>query len=154
MFDCGNGVLEAGEQCDDGNTSNTDACLNTCVAARCGDGLVEAGVEACDLGAQNSNAPNAACRTDFIRTWIDGRPMGYHLLIEQPNKAFLRHNGLRADGNLYKCQWFGQGVVGQHEKKTHIHEGHGDLVNFRAGLRFGFHNGLHQGRGHVLKHKG
>ncbi len=27
---CGNGVVEAGEQCDDGNTDNTDACDNTC----------------------------------------------------------------------------------------------------------------------------
>ncbi len=74
-------------------------------------------------------AGNAACRTDFVRTWIDGRPLGYQLLIEQPNKAFLRHNNLRADGNLYKCQWFGNGVVGQHEKKTRVHEGHGDLVD-------------------------
>src|SRR5262249_45553805 len=73
-------------------------------------------------------AGNAACRTDFVRTWIDGRPIGYQLLIEQPNKAFLRHNGLRADGNLYKCQWFGNGLVGQHWKKTNLHAGHGDLV--------------------------
>jgi cysteine-rich repeat protein len=27
---CGNGVVETGEQCDDGNTNNTDACSNTC----------------------------------------------------------------------------------------------------------------------------
>ncbi len=27
---CGNAVLEAGEQCDDGNLVNTDACTNTC----------------------------------------------------------------------------------------------------------------------------
>jgi hypothetical protein len=74
-------------------------------------------------------AGNAACRTDFIRTWIDGRPMGYHLLIEQPNKAFLRHNHLKASGNLYKCVWFGQGLIGAHEKKTHTQEGHRDLVD-------------------------
>jgi cysteine-rich repeat protein len=27
---CGNGVQEAGEECDDGNASNADACLTTC----------------------------------------------------------------------------------------------------------------------------
>jgi hypothetical protein len=74
-------------------------------------------------------AGNGACRTDFVRTWIDGRPIGYQLLIEVVNKSFLRHNSLRADGNLYKCQWFGAGLVGQHEKKTNVHEGHGDLID-------------------------
>ena len=28
---CGNGILEAGEGCDDGNTNNVDACDNTCL---------------------------------------------------------------------------------------------------------------------------
>jgi hypothetical protein len=73
-------------------------------------------------------AGNAACRTDFVRTWIDGRPIGFQLLIEQPNKAFLRYNEMRTDGNLYKCQWFGFGVVGQHELKTHTQPGHAELV--------------------------
>lgn len=71
----------------------------------------------------------AAPRTDFVRTWIDGRPIGFQLQIEQPNKAFLRHNGLRADGNLYKVNWFGNGVAGKHEKKTHMHDGHQDLLD-------------------------
>ncbi len=73
-------------------------------------------------------AGNAAPRTDFLRTWVDGRPVGYQLLVEQPNKAFLRHNGLKADGNLYKSQWVGRNVRAAHEKKTHIHAGHDDLV--------------------------
>jgi cysteine-rich repeat protein len=38
---CGNGVNEGSpEECDDGNTSNADACLNTCMIAACGDGFV------------------------------------------------------------------------------------------------------------------
>jgi cysteine-rich repeat protein len=61
---CGDGTTQAGEDCDDGNTSNTDACLNNCSAATCGDGFVRTGVEQCDQGAGNSNAPDAACRTD------------------------------------------------------------------------------------------
>lgn len=47
---CGNGALEAGEQCDDANLVNTDACLNTCESASCGDGFVWQGVEECDDG--------------------------------------------------------------------------------------------------------
>jgi cysteine-rich repeat protein len=44
---CGDGIREPGEECDDGNASNTDACPSTCAAARCGDGLVWEGHEAC-----------------------------------------------------------------------------------------------------------
>jgi cysteine-rich repeat protein len=62
---CGNGVPEApGEECDDGNTSNSDACVTGCRNARCGDGFVRTGVEQCDLGAGNADTPNAGCRTD------------------------------------------------------------------------------------------
>lgn len=37
---CGNGTVDSGEQCDDGNSNNGDSCLNTCVAATCGDGFM------------------------------------------------------------------------------------------------------------------
>jgi cysteine-rich repeat protein len=45
---CGNGVLDAGEECDDGNDVSTDSC-NQCVATVCGNGIVE-GDEECDDG--------------------------------------------------------------------------------------------------------
>ncbi len=37
---CGDGVLDAGEECDDGDTSNTNACTNICMNAKCGDGYL------------------------------------------------------------------------------------------------------------------
>lgn len=46
---CGNGKLDPGEACDDGNASNVDACVS-CVFARCGDGFLAQGVEGCDDG--------------------------------------------------------------------------------------------------------
>ena len=55
---CGNGIPEAGEQCDDGNFDNTDACLNGCLNATCGDGFVWAGVEQCDDG---NTTPGDGC---------------------------------------------------------------------------------------------
>jgi cysteine-rich repeat protein len=48
---CGDGMVDDGEACDDGNRDDEDHCLN-CVLATCGDGHVEAGVEACDDGNQ------------------------------------------------------------------------------------------------------
>lgn len=48
---CGDGVLGADEECDDGNLDNTDACLDNCVQATCGDGVVCPGCgEQCDDG--------------------------------------------------------------------------------------------------------
>ncbi len=49
---CGDGVVDGGEACDDGNQVDVDHCLSSCVVATCGDGQVEAGVEACDDGNQ------------------------------------------------------------------------------------------------------
>jgi len=48
---CGNGIIEAGEACDDGNLVNGDGCENNCTltGAICGNGIIEAG-EACDDG--------------------------------------------------------------------------------------------------------
>ncbi|MDA0376018.1 MAG: DUF4215 domain-containing protein [bacterium] len=50
---CGNGTEETGEECDDGNTVDTDACKNDCTepppVASCGNGTKE-GSEECDDG--------------------------------------------------------------------------------------------------------
>jgi cysteine-rich repeat protein len=39
--ECGNNILEVGEQCDDGNINSLDGCDSTCLAERpvCGDGM-------------------------------------------------------------------------------------------------------------------
>ena len=59
---CGDGVTQSGEQCDDGNADNTDACLTTCLDAGCGDGFVRAGVETCDDGdADNTDSCLTTC---------------------------------------------------------------------------------------------
>lgn len=57
--DCGNGTLDPGEACDDGNTANDDACTNACMLPACGDGIVqpEAG-EVCDDG---NSVPGDGC---------------------------------------------------------------------------------------------
>ena len=47
---CGDGVIDPGEACDDGNDDDTDTCLTTCERASCGDGFVLDGAEECDDG--------------------------------------------------------------------------------------------------------
>lgn len=60
---CGDGVTDPGEECDDGNDVNTDACLDTCKNATCGDGYVHQGEEACDDGEANNDL-SGPCRSD------------------------------------------------------------------------------------------
>jgi len=58
---CGNGLVDAGEECDDGNFEQSDGCLWTCRLARCGDGIVRAAGEACDDGNRDESD---GCRSD------------------------------------------------------------------------------------------
>lgn len=62
---CQNNLVNFGEECDDGNTSNLDDCTNFCLLPVCGDGFAQAGNgEQCDNGNLNSNSTPNACRTD------------------------------------------------------------------------------------------
>jgi cysteine-rich repeat protein len=54
--DCGNGIVDPGEECDDGNILNGDGCSATCLNEGCGNGVVDPG-ELCDDG----NTSNGAC---------------------------------------------------------------------------------------------
>ena len=82
--DCGNGVVNTGEECDDGNQRDDDACLTSCLNARCGDGFIYVGVEECDatnlagesctsLGEQNGTL---SCSTscNFDTSGCSGNP--------------------------------------------------------------------------------
>ncbi len=75
---CGNGTVDSGEECDDGNQSNEDGCLNNCRSAECGDGYTYLGHEECDDGnlsnrdACLTNCRNATCGDGFIRDGVEG----------------------------------------------------------------------------------
>jgi len=59
---CGNGKLEKGEECDDGNVLGNDACSPTCKNTFCGDGVVQEALgEFCDDGNQN---PSDSCTNE------------------------------------------------------------------------------------------
>ncbi|MCK5020580.1 MAG: DUF4215 domain-containing protein, partial [Candidatus Peribacteraceae bacterium] len=54
---CGNGVPETGEECDDGNTDNSDSCTNLCKKSKCGDGYIQDGEE-CELPGTDTCSAN------------------------------------------------------------------------------------------------
>lgn len=58
---CGDGNIDANEECDDGPANADDgACTSLCVVATCGDALVYAGVEECDDAGESATC-NADC---------------------------------------------------------------------------------------------
>ncbi|MDC0715908.1 DUF4215 domain-containing protein [Nannocystis bainbridge] len=62
--ECGNEIIEAGEECDDGDANADDAaCGSDCTRSRCGDGRVQADVEECDDGNdEDGDACTNACK--------------------------------------------------------------------------------------------
>ena len=63
---CGNGVLDTGEQCDDGNRSNGDNCTNACMFPVCGDGTVQrAAGEEYDGAGGDGGTCRPDCRFSF-----------------------------------------------------------------------------------------
>ncbi len=74
---CGNGSIELGEGCDDGNVDDTDDCSNDCRPTSCGDGVVHWSLEDCDDGNDDdtdacpSTCHVAYCGDGFVHTGIE-----------------------------------------------------------------------------------
>ncbi len=66
---CGNGVVDTGEQCDDGDNRNGDGCDANCTPTGCGNGVVTAG-EQCDDG---NVADGDGCDSDCTISCGNGR---------------------------------------------------------------------------------
>lgn len=77
--DCGNGTLDLGEACDDGNLKDNDGCSSICrvepaLVAQCGDGLPNVG-ELCDDGPFNGQPCfcNSICAGFVLPVCGDGK---------------------------------------------------------------------------------
>ena len=58
---CGNGKLDPGEQCDDGNNFNSDGCESDCTRPKCGNGILDIGEKCDDGNALNGDGCDANC---------------------------------------------------------------------------------------------
>jgi cysteine-rich repeat protein len=90
---CGDGLIDPGEACDDGNAIATDACAPGCVYARCGDGIVQAGVEACDDG--NSDPADGCMPSCAVPTCGNG--------VVEPGEICDDGNGVDTDDCPSRC---------------------------------------------------
>lgn len=66
---CGDGTVDTGEECDDGNTTDDDGCSATCVVelpvgSVCGNGTVEAGEQCDDGNTTPSDGCSATCQIE------------------------------------------------------------------------------------------
>lgn len=104
---CGNGIVEDGEECDDGNNVDEDDCRSTCISAICGDGVVGPG-EQCDDGNMfESDSCTNVCANATCGDLIVG-----------PGEECDDANGFDADActNVCKLATCGDAVVGPGEE--------------------------------------
>jgi cysteine-rich repeat protein len=92
---CGDGTVEPGEACDDGNTTSGDGCRADCQKIEmCGDGMLDDG-EACDDGNTNPADGCDGCKlTEWTATPVIGgnaQPLATHLLW--PSALAVDRNG-------------------------------------------------------------
>src|SRR5205823_10647776 len=102
---CGNGVVDPGEQCDPGDSSNIYACNSDCTwkTAVCGDNVLELG-EQCDDG---NRTPGDGCENDCTRTSCSAPvPTSRGATCEStpaasPDGSLLITGNILADGKVY-----------------------------------------------------
>lgn len=112
---CGDGWLQKGEECDDGNMADGDGCASDCVRAevshsRCGDGIFQE-PEECDSGSKNSNTLADACRTNCRSPYCgDG--------VQDSDEACDDGNADERDGCTWNClvSQCGNGEIEQGEE--------------------------------------
>jgi cysteine-rich repeat protein len=102
--DCGDGILQPGEECDDGNSVNGDECSSLCLVEYCGDGSVqvELGEECDDGGNDDGDGCSSFCHEEYCG---DG--------ILQPGEECDDGNSVNGDecSSLCLVEYCGDGSV-------------------------------------------
>ncbi len=61
---CGNGIVEPGEECDDGNNVSGDGCSASCRLERCGNSVIDPGEQCDDGNTVNGDGCSATCQLE------------------------------------------------------------------------------------------
>ena len=121
---CGNGMIDAGEECDPKLSIGSDCSIlgyrtgvlrcthqctydvSSCVSSSCGDGVVDSGEE-CDDGTGNSNEPNA-CREDCKKPYCGDGVVDSGEECDDGTGNSNEPNACRVDCRLPAC---GDGIM-------------------------------------------
>ena len=105
---CGNGAINVGEQCDDGNVIGGDGCTPQCKFNVCGDGVVLKAKEECDDGnKQNGDGCSTACKNEQ-----DPQCKNYKSLTEA-NRNVTYKGSVICDNNLTNTWYRMSGQAGR-----------------------------------------
>jgi len=134
---CGNGAVEAGEACDDGNDVDTDACKNNCTAnSGCSTQAeyqmqVATGIWACVNNAliTTYNENNAMCATGFT-------PATYNLVQGLQKPTLDQHHVFVAWYKQVMPNNGGYIRTGQKRRGGCTPEAHGDIYVVNADSAF------------------
>ncbi len=88
---CGNGVLDDGEECDDGNTTDGDGCAAGCAleyTPGCGNGVLDAGEECDDGNNADGDGCSAGCLDEVYRQNLLAEYQKSILLTIERNKKY------------------------------------------------------------------
>ncbi|MEM6993039.1 MAG: DUF4215 domain-containing protein [Myxococcota bacterium] len=101
---CGDGVVDDGEQCDDGNDVNEDACKADCTTNVCGDGFVDPATEECDdANAEDGDGCLTGC---VLNVCGDG-------VVDPATEECDDGNSVMTDSCPVDCRWntCGDGLI-------------------------------------------
>lgn len=112
---CGNGALESGEECDDGNNVNGDGCTSKCLIEEvveeepfCGDGVWDPDIgEECDDG---NNEDGDGCSANCMQEEDVGPFCGDGIVQPDIGEQCDDGNEDPYDGCTNECQWDDVGI--------------------------------------------
>lgn len=123
---CGNKRVDRGEDCDDGNLDESDACSMDCKKTFCGDGRVQdpngAGFsEECDDGKENGNDPDgdgkrcsSSCELEVKcgNNWIPENEKECN-----SGEECTKNGKTGTCNNLCKCEYCGDSIINQFDEE-------------------------------------
>jgi cysteine-rich repeat protein len=96
---CGNGVVEPGEECDDGNTTAGDGCSATCRREVCGNGVLDPGEECDDGNTTPGDGCTATCRLEPCRIMRSGQTLWLRSMVS------VQHGASRRDRLVVRAEF-------------------------------------------------